>query len=184
MFLEQFIISSVQCFVIAERRGRDSVEEFQHDPGRRVGSAEHVQQLARSSQRLGTTLWAHEPSVPDSALQSPADTLRAAGKYRASLSLTLISISLSLSVSPSLSISAFRFWVFRGWFLPSTVVKLMIWCVVWIWSLFFIKLGTFFFVQIGIIHLPNTIVKKWSGIVMIIACFLFLILLPTKQIKN
>lgn len=99
-----------------------------------------------------------------------------------SRSLLSLSLSLSFSVSPSLSISAFRFWVFRGWFLPSTVVKLMIWCVVWIWSLYFIKLGTFFFVQIGIIHLPNTIVKKWSGIVMIIACCLFLILLPTKPI--
>lgn len=104
MFLEQFIISSVRRCVIAERRGRDSVEEFQHDPRRRVGSVEHVQQLARSSQRLGTTLRAHEPSVPDSALQPPADTLRATGKYRTSLSLTLISISLSL-VSPPLSLS-------------------------------------------------------------------------------
>lgn len=50
---------------------------------------------------------------------------------------SLLSLSLSLSVSPSLSISAFRFWVFRGWFLPSTVVKLMIWCVVWIWSVLY-----------------------------------------------
>lgn len=100
MFLERLMNSSVQhSCVVAERRGRDSVEEFQHDPGGRLGSAEHVQQLAWSSQRLGTTLRAHEPSVPDSALQPAADTVRTAGKYRASI-LHSLSLSISLCVSP------------------------------------------------------------------------------------
>lgn len=162
MFLELLINSVQHCCVVTERRGRDSVEEFQHDPGGRLGSAEHVKQLARSSQRLGTTLRAHEPSIPNSALQPAADSVRTAGKYRASLTHCLyISLSLSLCL-PSLSFSAFRLWVFRRWFLPSTVVKLMIWCVVWIWSLYFIKLGTLFFEKLGVTHHPNTICEAMT----------------------